>query len=398
MKLSALHTKNLTSILNNKTIQYSPTFGLLTSNCPGLLANLRNINNTNSSKLVKDMFYQRTDASGVRYGPVSPTGSKSLPLFWLQPNEIGTILGLSIINNQAPLKDNEIDKQLLAMGIETNHYKGKWTGVSLERYRKPIRLLSDSTPDHSYTHNYPTLQHYSLNTLLYYVWCKSSCRGDLLEFILSLERTSQQEVIQPSYSDLRTIDSTARKVWIDDMYTVPEVSNKENVTQALHHILYPSSSVDPSTDHNSDLSTGLAWDLVAASLTLEKSVKPPLKLGRYAYTGSAPHISTIPTNIYTDTYDSTGTSTNSITTTTSSSSSSSSSSITNDKANTPILSQLGAAPPTHPSSTTGIKVKRVERDLRPDCVEVVIREVIDCLLYGKSMFLLCILILYYVSQ
>ena len=379
MKLSALHTKNLTSILTNKSIQYSPTFGLLTSNCPGLVANLRNINNTNTSKLIKDMFYQRTDATGVRYGPVSPTGSKSLPLFWLQPNEIGTILGLAMINNRAPLKDYEIDKQLLAMGIETNHYKGKWTGVSLERYRKLIRLLSDSTPDHSYTHIYPTPQHYSFNTLLYYVWCKSSSRGDLLEFILSLERSTQQEVIQTSYSDLRTVDSTVRKAWIEDIYTVAEVSNKKNVTQALHYILYPSTPGDQGTGHNSDLSTGQALDLLTASLTLEKSVKPPLKLGRYAYTGSASPISTIPTRTHTDTHDSSS-STNSITT--------SCSSNTNDKASPPALSQLDIASATHSSSAEGIKMKRVERDLRPDCVEVVIREVIDCLLYGKSMFLL----------
>lgn len=120
-KLSALCTKGSASIICSKYVALSPCIGLLSLNMPSLIVNLRTFKSfhfknddnllmetTELSKFIKEMFYQREHKCSIhgvnsqyyaqRYGPIVTVNSRSLPLYWLNPSELGQLLGIALLN------------------------------------------------------------------------------------------------------------------------------------------------------------------------------------------------------------------------------------------------------------------------------------------------------------
>jgi hypothetical protein len=149
--------------------------------------------------------------------------------------------------------------------------------------------------------------------MMAFLWEKSTSKQCLLDYILAVEKASGQSVLDPAYADLRVASSVGRNQWLQMQFTDAELSAERisTATARLQQAYIPGlmgeSSVHTEQTTGS-MSIAEAIEIVAASYAVEKSFKPPIKLGRYAYLDGPP---------------------------------------------------------------------------RPDCVEVVVREVVDSLIYGK---------------
>jgi hypothetical protein len=179
----------------------------------------------------------------------------------------------------------------------------------MARYRKIVNLLAGDIADDSSQ---------TLPVMLAFLWEKSTSKQCLLDYIFAVERASGQSVLVPEFADLRIEGSLMRNEWLQTQFTEAELT-AERVRTATAVLVGGACKAhipsDPSKEASKDakesgyMSTAEALDIVAASYAVEKSFKPPIKLGRYAYLDGAP---------------------------------------------------------------------------RPDCVEVVVREVVDSLIYGRS--------------
>jgi len=194
------------------------------------------------------------------------------------------------------------------------------------RYRKIVRLLADDFENNILLGACP---HYisALPVALAFVWEKAKTKKCLLDYLLAVERASESELILPAFNDLRVSGSSMQKDWISDQFSQDFIT-PEQVRAAGPQLLFSSSAVQKKETinapgqlkHNSSNNSLLpdtpaeALEIIGASLSMERSFKSPIKLGRYAYgDGKA----------------------------------------------------------------------------RPDCVEVVVREIIDSLIFGKSIIVSC---------
>jgi hypothetical protein len=179
----------------------------------------------------------------------------------------------------------------------------------MARYRKIVNLLAADLADNS-SHTLPVM--------MTFLWEKATSKQCLLDYLLAVEKASGQSVLVPEYADLRVEGSIVRNQWLQMQFAETELT-AERVGAATSVLVgdtntehFPSvQNVAVSNILNQSTSTSIAeaLDIVAASYAVEKSFKPPIKLGRYAFLDGAP---------------------------------------------------------------------------RPDCVEVVVREVVDSLIYGTS--------------
>ena len=84
-------------ILRPEALGMSPLLGLASQMCPMYAANLRVYpNNEPAAMLARELFYQRQDLLGIRYGPVSVCKSRSKAAYWITPYAAGYFLGLSL--------------------------------------------------------------------------------------------------------------------------------------------------------------------------------------------------------------------------------------------------------------------------------------------------------------
>ena len=117
-KLSVACIAGTARILRTEFPHFSPAFGLLTWLSPQLMANLRTLplppssSSSSSSQsiegnLARELFYQREDGNKRRYGSIALTNSKSQAAYWLSPKLAGTILGLAISESTPPLNSSK---------------------------------------------------------------------------------------------------------------------------------------------------------------------------------------------------------------------------------------------------------------------------------------------------
>eukprot|EP01040_Poterioochromonas_malhamensis_P006749 gene6749-7272_t len=104
-KLSSLQVKETITILKENKAFLSPSIGLLFSCSPSLLPNVRKLS-WSSSNLAKELYYQRefssssSSTSNVRYGPCSLINSKSFPATWLSCEQLGLLTGLAVLQHK----------------------------------------------------------------------------------------------------------------------------------------------------------------------------------------------------------------------------------------------------------------------------------------------------------
>lgn len=322
--LNNLQVKGTLQCLKTEFWDLSPAMGLLHSAAPSLLANTRLIKSL-SHELSKDLFYQRSK-DGNRYGPVTLANSKSLPIRWLDTDQLGHIVGLaymqSLQNNE--LDANYLDNELKRKDILCNYVQGTWTGISFARYRKMIHQLAMCMKDQrvlrqEYQDYRFIPPNYGLLTMMQCIWEKSSNKRDLWSYFQSLQNVVGDEIFTDSYSAAfsGTLDIDSNKQshsWIQEQFSPQDIEN--NLEVSWNSLLSTQFSM-ASTEAKS---TACALETLTASLAVQAAFKGAIRQGRYAY------------------YSPRFGSTNSVT---------------------------SRSIPT-----------------RPDCVEVVVREIIDNLLFG----------------
>jgi hypothetical protein len=180
-------------------------------------------------------------------------------------------------------RSSDLDSMLGDLGIECNYVNKCWTGVSLERFRTIIRKLqSDHSNYHMSFHSaslreIEKISGYTLPVVLLYVWHMSASKSCLLDYILALEKGSGKALLAENFSYLREPSSFQAQQWIDLKFSDIQLSPSE-VEKASRRLLF-------SCEDGDILSRGEALEIVLASLLRERTIKTPLRLGRYSYRG-----------------------------------------------------------------------------------------------------------------
>lgn len=141
----------------------------------------------------------------------------------------------------------------------------------MARYRKLVRLLSDKGALDT------GVGTGEMSILLSFLWEKSSTKQCLLEYFLAVERTSGTSILQDGYGSLRDPDSEFRSDWLSARFDSADLIPAK-ASAALRTV----------QEHPYSEATAEAIDLLAASYALERSFKPPIKLGRYSFQGGRP--------------------------------------------------------------------------------------------------------------
>lgn len=204
--------------------------------------------------------------------------------------------------DQGCLSDDAIDRELLRHGIECNAVNGEYSGVSLARYRRIVRLIADDLGHIDSTSGSKTnpfsriVRGYSLPIILSVLWEKSSNKQSLLDFILAAELSMGRSMLRSQYSELRLPGSTAHQQWLqleftrDDLlleqiHTATDVLLGGDVnTKCGDSSLDRCSSAAAWAPHD-DVAVPAALERVACSVALEHLFKRPIRLGRYQYRG-----------------------------------------------------------------------------------------------------------------
>ena len=146
------------------------------------------------------------------------------------------------------------------------------------RYRKIVRLLAEDLKKNKSHHQLPALPVVSA-----FVWEKAKTKQCLLDYLLSIETASGDQLLLPEYNDLRVKDSFMQKEWITSQFA-PDFITSDRVRAESPVLLYryPSTPLSHTTSTLTQ-SVGEALEVISASLAMEKCFKSPIKLGRYAY-------------------------------------------------------------------------------------------------------------------
>ena len=179
-----------------------------------------------------------------------------------------------------------MDNELKCMGIQCNTVDGEWTGVSLERYKRIIKLITEDyryTLEDSYakrSSGIAQLVGYATPLMLRLLWEKSNSKQCILDFFEEFENSIGEKIISDAHSDLRVIGSKAHTSWINDQFHSNDLSI-EAVRAAALEFLYQLSPSYPSPSSSTQLGFGQSLELIVASLAHERSFKPAIRLGRY---------------------------------------------------------------------------------------------------------------------
>jgi hypothetical protein len=150
-------------------------------------------------------------------------------------------------------------------GIECNHVNGKWSGISLQRYRNIIHLLSDDIQA-SY-HSQPSLWNgFTIPIYLRFIWEKSSSKYDLLSFLIALENTLQKDILLDDYHALRNSHSSVTQSWCQLQFHTDEMTNYDLMT-----------AINSFVSDTNNASKGEYLEILAAYLGYEKSFKSAIR-------------------------------------------------------------------------------------------------------------------------
>ena len=272
------------TILQPKFISLSPAVGLLARSAPTVVTNLmsmpsavqRDCEWSSAAALCRELYFQQRAGA-----PPLVSRSRSHAAAHLTSAAAGHILGLGL----RPKPDDTVLATLRAQGIESNHVDGKWTGVSLARYRRLIDLLAAS-PASGMT----------VPLFLRFVWERAQSKRCLLHFLLALD--THVAVLRPEWRDILTArDGAAAEEWCRSAF-VPSETSAAAVEVAAQRILC---SEDPISASSSSLpaasmagssasratcpSLARAVEVLAANLGDVHAFKPPNALERHAVGG-----------------------------------------------------------------------------------------------------------------
>jgi len=291
MVIASRFVAETATILQPKFLSLSPAVGLLARSAPTVVTNLmsmpsagqRDCEWSSAAALCRELYFQQRAGA-----PPLVSRSRSHAATHLTSAAAGHILGLGL----RPKPDDTVLATLRAQGIESNHVDGKWTGVSLARYRRLIDLLAAS-PARGMT----------VPLFLRFVWERAQSKRCLLHFLLALD--THVAVLRPEWRDALTAhDGAAAEEWCRSAF-VPSETSAAAVEAAAQRILCSEDSISASRDSisasSSSLPTGSmaassasratcpslarAVEVLAANLGDVHAFKPPNSLERHAVGG-----------------------------------------------------------------------------------------------------------------
>lgn len=199
-----------------------------------------------------------------------------------------------------------IDQVLTQHGIECNYVNGNYSGVSMSRYRKIVRLLrneysiqqSISSTLNQISTNIITTHGYGIPIILSYLWDKIISKQCILDFYLSIEKTMGDTIIHSDYSNIRIHDSNQHKSWIESEY-IHEDFNETNIYKATELLFmninnnitnntykynedYDNKIINKVNNSNQifpNMNIAVALELLSSSIAIEYLFKKPIKLG-----------------------------------------------------------------------------------------------------------------------
>lgn len=231
------------------------------------------------AKLAVQLLFQ-----AGRNQPVRMTRKRSMAAAHLTPQTIGTLVSLS---NPMPPREPlpirqkpdspilSVEDILRAEGIRSNHVQEEWTGVSLQRWKNLI-VKSPGTPASSHT----------VSSLIIPLWLKalweiSRDKSCLLDFLLAVERTTQQPILNnDELGNALRHDPSVQREWSNKSFD-PKSLRPDAVQAALEVLMTESPIKDP-------VGWSRALEVTCASMAVQHAYKPAIAPGKYGYDGGAP--------------------------------------------------------------------------------------------------------------
>jgi hypothetical protein len=229
-----------------------------------------NNNNNNDYHMMRDsatladrLFFQM-----MREAPIYVTRTKSMAAAYLTPSLMGTILGISLSNDVGvPTEEADIRRVLRHdHGIKSNYiHQTQWTGVSLSRWMDlfPQRFRSTTIDNNRSTttttslmtttdYGHPPPPNMLLSGLwLVALWETSDSKQCLLEFLIACDRhlitnnTNNSSggggsIFRRDDDAVQAIlqDPVAKQEWLDHTFDEEQDLSMENVQTAMDRVLY----------------------------------------------------------------------------------------------------------------------------------------------------------------
>jgi hypothetical protein len=106
-----------------------------------------------------------------------------------------------------------------------------------------------------------------------FLWEKAHSKRCMLDYYLGVEQGLQEHIISKDFAEIRTTDSEMQKWWLHSSFSDKDLS-KEAILSAAHVVL-DTTSVAPDQ-------LGRSFELLAASVSRDRSFKPAVRLDRFA--------------------------------------------------------------------------------------------------------------------
>ena len=177
-----------------------------------------------------------------------------------------------------------VDQLLRAEGIRSNHVHDEWTGVSLQRWKDLLVTVSpNSTTEkrESYVATCPAASSLVIPLWLNALWEISRDKTCLLEFLLAIERATQQSILNDDeLGNALRHDPVAQREWAAKTFA-PKSLNSDAVAHALDILITSSPQNDPAV-------WSQALEVTCASMAVQHAYKPAIAPGKYGYDGGEP--------------------------------------------------------------------------------------------------------------
>lgn len=239
-----------------------------------------------AAKLATQLLFQAD-----RHQPVRMTRTRSMAAAHLTPRRIGVLVATTAVSSGGAQNIDtrmasvlQVDHLLRAQGIRSNHVDDEWTGVSLQRWKDLlVTISSDLTAAEKETgvNASPAASSLVIPLWLNALWEISRDKSCLLEFLLAVERTTQQSVLNnDEFGNALRYDPVAQREWAANTFS-PKSLNSDSVAHALDVLMTSSPHEDPAY-------WSQALEVTCASMAVQHAYKPAIAPGKYGYDGGEP--------------------------------------------------------------------------------------------------------------
>ena len=196
-------------------------------------------------------------------GALRVANSRSRAASHLSPDMLGHIVGLGITDaSEAAIKEC-----LSSQGITTNKIHGEWTGVSLARFLRLVRLVGSVWRDE---------KNMCAGTSLVarFAWEKAKSKDDLLSFLLALH--SHTPILRPGVVEGLSAQGPERHKWLAAAFSAVDLEDESALREAAAQLV---------CTNTSDEHFAHSFELLAAGMSSVHAFRSAVRLERHAYKG-----------------------------------------------------------------------------------------------------------------